>query len=348
MIALGSESTLWRLDLFVSEIRIQEFRGIKKCEEPLNFADFTVLIGRNNSGKSTVLEALSLLPEPKSHSLRYYQDIRRIHLLHEIHGGASSMVYNYSGKAIIEYAVRNKTWVIEVDDSGNAYLQIKGLQGIDVRSDPIGGVGKALGISRTRIGRELDRMVFFIPNDTSIMNRLAEGLRQEKQKNFVFKTGAHTRVAKELINKCVDDKYTEILFSPELSARKELPNGDIQYIKIRDLGDGIEKVALLVLWIDALKPDLILWDDFEGSAHPSLTRLILEWLRKKTCQIVLSTHSIDVLSILPDVRPRDARVIQLRKTAEDALIHQDLTLEELETLIETNQDPRNLVDLLEL
>lgn len=332
----------------MKNMKIQEFRGIKDCDKPLNFAEFTVLIGRNNSGKSTVLEALSLLPVPHLYGLRYYGNIKRIDILREIHGGVSSMVYNYSGKAIIEYTIRKEAWVITVADDGHVFLQIRGLQGIDARTHPASAVAKVLGKSKTKIENELDRMVFFIPNDTSIMNRLAEALSSERHRNFVFKTGAHARVAKELINECVDDKYTEILFAPELSARKELPNGEIQYIKIRDLGDGIEKVALLVLWIDALNPDLILWDDFEGSAHPSLTRLILDWLRKKKCQIVLSTHSIDVLGILLDVRPTDVRVMQLKKTREDTLIHQDLTLEELESLIEANQDPRNLVDLLGL
>ena len=80
-------------------------------------------------------------------------------------------------------------------------------------------------------------------------------------------------MAKELINNCVDDKYTEILFSPDLSARKDRGEGmSPLYVKVKDLGDGIEKVVLIALWLEALKPSLVLWDDFEGSAHPTLIK----------------------------------------------------------------------------
>jgi hypothetical protein len=166
---------------------------------------------------------------------------------------------------------------------------------------------------------------------------------------MVMKTGAHARVARELINKCVDDSYTEILFAPELSARKEL--GDSKpplYIKVKDLGDGVEKVILTALWLEAISPSLILWDDFEGSAHPTLIKLLLEWLGKKHWQVIMSTHSIDVITSLLEVRPKDAKVLQLRKTNDDVLIHEDLSLEELEDLIDTSQDPRKLVDSLKL
>lgn len=334
--------------MFVSQVNIQEFKGIKNCDKPLEFSDFTVLIGRNNSGKSSVLEALSLLPCPSSIHLPYYNDTR-INLLSSIHGGDSSMVYAYSGTASIEYIVHNKTWKIKLAEEGRVSLKIPEVDPQETQTDFTQLARKALGLKmHSQTTREINSKVFFVPNDTSFMNSIFEAMASKKNRYFIMKTGAHTRVAKELINKCVDDKYTEILFAPELSARKQLPDGNVLYIKIKDLGDGIEKVALLVLWLEALNPALILWDDFEGSAHPSLIEEILKWLCKKKWQVILSTHSIDVLSKMLDVRPKNAKVMQLKKTDNDILIHQNLQLEELETLIEANQDPRKLVDLLKL
>jgi len=191
-------------------------------------------------------------------------------------------------------------------------------------------------------------MVFFVPSDTGFLNRLQQSLSDKRNQNLVTKTGAHVRVVKELVNECVDDRYTEILFAPELSLRKEPTDGTPFYVRIRDLGDGIEKVATIAIWLEALNPDIVLWDDFEGSAHPTLIRILLNWLAKKPWQVVISTHSIDVLNSLLDVRPSDAKVVSLKKTSEDLLLHQDFTLEELENQIETNQDPRKLVDFLKL
>lgn len=341
--------------MFVSKVDIQEFKGIKKCDKPLGLSDFVILIGRNNSGKSSVLEALSLLPLPYDFLLPYC-DKTRVQLLSDLHGGKSSMVYAYSGIASIKCRIQPKkgmhgrNWEIELDGRGSANLYVSGLDRQTILTDPIRAMSGVLRLkaSKKEISRIVNTRVFFIPNDTSFLDRMFQTMGHETNRYLVMKTGAHTRVARNIINECVDDKYTEILFAPELSARKELPDNNVLYIKIKDLGDGIEKVALLVLWLEALNPALVLWDDFEGSAHPTLVKLLLKWLCKKKWQVILSTHSIDVLSSLLDVKPKNAKVIQLRKTMGDVLVHQDLSLEELETLIEANQDPRILVDLLRL
>jgi hypothetical protein len=62
----------------------------------------------------------------------------------------------------------------------------------------------------------------------------------------------------------------------------------------------------------------------------------------------MSTHSIDVLTALLEVRPKDTKVIELKKPDSDILIHENLSLEQLEDIIETSQDPRKLVDRLKL
>ncbi len=180
------------------------------------------------------------------------------------------------------------------------------------------------------------------------MDRLQAKINEEGIWNLVTKSGANSKVIK-LINKCVDDKYTEVLKTPALSARKERgKERQPLYVKVKDLGDGIQKVVTTALWLEALSPSLLLWDDFEGSAHPSLIKELLDWIAKKPWQVVMSTHSFDVLNSLLDVRPKETTVIQLKKTDEDVLIQKSLSLEELENIIDTSQDPRKLVDLLEL
>lgn len=334
--------------MLVSSIDIEEFRGIVRCKTPLALSKFTVLVGRNNSGKSSVLEALSLLP---MYSFRPpYIDDSRIDFVARLHAGKSSLVYGYSGGAMIKYKIQDKTWTIRIKDEGLDHQDIEGVEESNLLNNPALALAKIFDIDhrKDKLYDEVNNLVFFIPNDSYFMDRLHSKLRDEKYRNMVIKMGANTRVA-ELINKCVDDRYTEVLFTPEFSARKERGSGKSPlYIKVKDLGDGVQKAVLRALWLEAINPSLVLLDDFEGSAHPTLIKLLLEWLSKKSWQVIISTHSIDVLTSLLEVRPKDSKVIQLKKTNDDVLLHEDLTLEELENVIETSQDPRRLVDSLKL
>jgi ABC-type lipoprotein export system ATPase subunit len=341
--------------LFVSSIDIKEFRGIAHCKTSLSLSKFTVLIGRNNSGKSSVLEALSLLPNPKCKP-DYLRD-SKFEFLKKQHGGQSSTIYGYSGTAVLRYTLHDRLWEIKIKDQGEPALVIEGFKGSQWGSD----IEKALrktGLSDRKeaeykvadeIEGEMSETVFFIPNDTSFIDNLHFILSDERFRNLVTKAGAHVNVTKDIVNRCVDDQYTEILFAPELSARKERGEGKPPfYVKVKDLGDGIQKAVLTALWLEALNPSLVLWDDFEGSAHPTLIKVLLEWLSKKPWQVIMSTHSFDVLNGLLDVRPKDTKVVMLKKTNDDVLLHEDLTLEQLEDIVETSQDPRRLVDALKL
>ena len=332
--------------MFVSSMDIKEFRGIECCKTPLSLSNFTVLVGRNNSGKSSILEALSLIPF--SVNPLVYTGENRLSFIEKLHGGRTSLVYGYSGTALLTYVIKEKTWIIKIGDNANTSpsLEIDGV----ASQNAVVQVADALNIPKENdFPSKINDKVFFIPADSAFINSLFSNLNSEKYRNLVTKIGANVNVAKELVNNCVDDKYTEILFAPELSARKERGEGiPPLYVKVKDLGDGIEKVVLIALWLEALKPSLVLWDDFEGSAHPSLIKGLLEWLSKKPWQVIMTTHSIDVLTSLLEVRPKDTKVIQLKKTNDDILLHEDLTIDQLEDVIETSQDPRKLVDSLKL
>ena len=99
--------------MIIKNLNIKEFRGIKSCKRPIEFTNFNVLIGRNNSGKSSVLEALSLIPNPKSKE--YVTDKSKIQFLAELHSPLrlskekeendpyNPLIYLYNGIATIDY-----------------------------------------------------------------------------------------------------------------------------------------------------------------------------------------------------------------------------------------------------
>jgi len=83
--------------VFVEEVDLRRFRGVKECREPVRLSGFTVLVGRKNSGKTAVLEALAFLPLPdNAHRLPFLGDIAKV--IGTLHGSLSSLVYGYSGR----------------------------------------------------------------------------------------------------------------------------------------------------------------------------------------------------------------------------------------------------------
>ncbi len=319
--------------MLIKNLDLKEFRGIKGCKEPIGLSKFTVLIGRNNSGKSTILNALYMLPHPVSESA-IPPESGRIDYLREI---TANPVYGYSGIAELRY--NDGEVILRIDENFN----IDSFKIMDKELKKVRGWDFTPSYEYFNI-KSPEEYSVLIPNDTYVIKKIDSKITELQNK--IMKSGAHIRIAK-LISECVADNYTEIL-PDTLKIRKELPDGNIHYIRIEDLGDGAKKAVKLMLLLEVIKPKMVLWDDFEASAHPSLIKILLSWLAQRDWQVVLSTHSIDVLYELLEVNPRDVRILQLNKDENDILHHKALTAEELEDFMDANLDPRLLTDLLKL
>ena len=324
--------------VFVKQLNIKEFRGIKKCKKLLEFSKFNVLLGRNNSGKSAVLQALSLLPHPtlsQPMSLKFGKVENRLWFLERLIGGIRSTIYRYAGTASLDFKfiARDKIYSIRLDDKG----KVKGVVGDQEINIPT--ACEYVGIKP----EEGPNWAVFVPSESDFLREVELKLSSEWAK--VEKSESHIGVIREVINPVVDENFTEVLRSDhELWVRKEI-GGKPFRVNVRDLGDGIEKTLNILLFLEVCAPKLVLWDDFEISAHPSLVKRLLWWLDKKEWQVVLATHSIDVLYELVEIKPKDAVIIQLKKTEDDTLTYNTLTLDQLEDSLSAGHDPRLLVDL---
>lgn len=316
--------------MFISSLDITEYRGIKKCSTPIRFSKFNVLIGRNNAGKTTILETLFFLPHPSANSNNYDQE-PRINKIINYHKGHlyKPLLYAFSGEANIDYIVNNKKCALKITESSYEFF---------IENKQITNTKDVLDILKIK-ENVLDDTVLYYPNRTDLIEELE--LQLSNLQDQIIKNGYHVSVA-ELLSKCVDDEYSEILFMNPIKMRKILSNGNFIYIPLKDLGDGFEKAMKLIPIIELRKPKLILFDDFETSYHPSLIRILLEWLNERDCQIILTTHSIDVLYELLDLKPKNTKVIHLQKDKDDQLLYKDLTMDDLEDLLDSSSDPRLL------
>lgn len=322
----------------VERLELNEFRGIKKTFQPIPLRRFNVFIGRNNSGKSSILEALSLLPHPLLDTPRLLHGLEewntRIQVLLNLHGHRKeSLVYGYDGVARLNFSVRNRLVSISIDTKGIVKLLI------DNQLEPV----KDRLLVSLKIHTD---DVVFIPSSSSFIKALEVSLYD----NWftVEKAKAHSSVV-STISQCVDDIYTEVTprFN-ELYIRKVLSDEFTNYVRIKDLGGGVKRALLVMMWLETLNPKLILWDDVEAFSHPSLTKKVLEWLNERAAQVVVSTYSVDVLLKLIDIKPVDAQILVFSKSKDDVLSYKSLSIEDLENFIGMYQDLRKIVATMNL
>ncbi|KKN53049.1 hypothetical protein LCGC14_0606380 [marine sediment metagenome] len=319
--------------MFVKSLNIKEFRGIKACDKALKFSNFTILIGKNNAGKSSILEALSLLPDPKYND--YITRKKKINNLKDLHQGSiKDLLYLYAGTSTLQFGIEYLQAIISINET-----ETKASWNNEEAS-----IGKKISELFQVPQTKMSEMVLFIPFTTSILSDLE--IRMKVLKELIMKKGYHIKLAK-FLSECVNDVYSELVFLEPISLRKVYPDNNV-YLKLKDLGSGAEKLIKIMSLFEVLSPKLIIIDDFEAGFHPTMIKLFLKWLKDKKWQTIISTHSIDVLYHLVDIKPPDTTILQLNKSNEDILSHEVITLEELEDLLDANTDPRLLLDALRL
>jgi len=278
------------------------------------------LIGRNNAGKSAILEALFLLPNPKEDVFGHHKLYFVKNLLHS----GESLTYGYWGDAKIQYTFEYywdnypllceyETVIGENVVSRLSNFEVKSNDKKDIEKFSEEELAKILKEAIMRwdeTKKEIEEKIrksentsLLIPSNISLIKEFDHKIASEKNK--LMKQGSHVKVAK-LISKCIEDEFTEI-YLDTMELRKELPDGNAFYIHLDDLGDGIKKAVRVMLLLEAVKPKIVLWDDFEIFAHPSLIETLLKWLTEEDWQVVLSTHSIDILYALLSIKKTQGR-----------------------------------------
>ncbi|HEC38081.1 hypothetical protein LCGC14_1158720 [marine sediment metagenome] len=315
--------------MFVDGINIREFRGIKGCKKPLEFSKLNILIGRNNAGKTTILEALSLLPQPNSPDPIIGES--KIDVLSSLHDSKPNqyeyLLYFYTGEALIEYYLKNKEFSILLSKRRpEVFLEKKRIRDeVEIRS-----------FFNTK---NLRNLVIYIPFDSKFLNDMEKKI--EVLKYEINKEGFNVKLA-TTINTCLDDKYSEIMFQDKIILRKILGENKFNYVNLKDLGSGAKKVIKIMALVEVLKPKLLLIDDFEAGLHPSLIDIFLNWINDKKLQTIVSTHSIDVLYRLTEIDPEDTKILFLKKSQDDILQYNEKHIDEIEDFLNANTDPRRL------
>lgn len=327
-------------------LRLRNFKGVK--EGDLNIYPFTILMGANNSAKTTVLEALFLLPNPlrdflgecavnvvkESHSLTYEQT------------GATFLFNNYTsreasialdGDELKMYRDSNNTTYFSKPNEATLMKAKIKIDGNDVEDRWLGTINLNGGCGFVaNVGRQNEALLFnsYVLRRAFIyfINRWIE----------LANSGILQKVAKEM-SSFSSEKYSSFTYEPFVANVHAMYAFTASGIRVRvsDLGEGMQVYVAVRLLYSLLNPKALLWDDVEAHVNPKMLVSVAGWLNEVSSagvNVVVTTHSLEAAEILAKA-VSDAKIVMLY-LENGKLKSKEMEIDEVEELKKAGIDIR--------
>ena len=283
----------------ISFIAIENFRGINKGKIK-GFAQLNVFIGKNNSGKSTILESLAISQNPDM-----LPDIVNRRGWH----GLDTILSIFRSRDIKKkILIRNDNHKVEINHVISQAHDVEFLtktKGFDERVIALNVkiTKDRTFIKKTRVyfdskgnyqnfveskSKEFEK-VFFIDHRSIYGKTLIDAY------NLVFEHGYKSH---ERLMNVLNEVYPEIvdvrLFSEEVGPEIIYKHEKVPFFA---MGDGFKSAYIYLTHLMNIENGYIICEEPENYQHPSSRKLIVRGIIKsaKRNQIFISTHSIELI-----------------------------------------------------
>jgi len=308
--------------VMIKDIHIQNYRGIKDLKIK-DFKRINLLVGDNNSGKTSVLEAIGLSSNYNITGVVAFESFRESGRLPQIQVFDPKLWSNF------EYLFHEKSF----SEGFKISLTIKNEtseseDNITLKCILSKEVGKFLGTPVVAVIDQNQNNSLIAEYTENEKNPVVLGYSRDGTSNQI--SGARIFVGVSLIStatpspeelmammKKVVEKNDEVLFSkiaqvidPKIKNIKTA--GDEIYadigkisVPLKYMGDGLRKVLNIILKIRELKNGILLIDEIENGLHwktqTILWRAVIAAAVEYNVQIIAATHSRDTIKALSEV-----------------------------------------------
>lgn len=334
----------------VKRLKLENFRGVKNGE--IELGDLTILVGSNNSAKTTILEALFLMPNPLR-PVPYQRsdgDFTAASLIHEIHQTLDSQGYVF---LLYKYIAEDAT--IEWDDS--VYLKFvkhyriytttnKDNFRTEHTTTPNGDIDYfgQLELSSKDFDSLQNRDKLITSDSLLISSELIKFAYLYIHRNWgrIMNLGIMREVAKD-VSRMVNENYINMTIEPFMGGNLSIFGflDDGSRVRLGDLGTGAQIYIISRILYELKKPKILLWDDIEAHLNPRMLVRIAEWfseLIEEGVQVVISTHSLEAVKILSEFNKN--AIICLTSLEDGILKERKMSIEEVDKLLSAGIDIR--------
>ena len=324
-------------------LEMKNFRGIKQGKVELN--DVNILIGGNNTGKTTILEALFLAPNPLRETPYTKRAIEILNERHKTLGTQGyTFIHHYYTETPAQITVASREKKIKINfDMGKSKISVSVKDEKTEKETTLGFLG---AISNSIEGTAHENEVFL--EDSLYFHPSLLKLAWNSLSSIwirVLGLRITSEIAKQ-VSSAIGGKYDDITLEPFMAGQITLymREVDARRIRLGDIGDGIQVFITLRLLYELSKPSLLLIDDVESHMNPRLLGVLANWLadviERDKVILVASTHSIEaaklISSLLEDYNPQ----ILLLSIQDGVLDYKRLSLGDVEKLEKIGVDVR--------
>ena len=336
----------------IESLKIKNFRGIKEGE--LKLSTLTILLGGNNSGKTAILEALFLAPNPFRRVPyvvgRYNSAAEVVHSMHETLNsqGFAFLLNKYTAEnAEIECKVNGDEFLLRFIRKGESILVSTNKEMRSYNTEFTEGkeIKYFGGLELSSFKTYPYDSGLFINNTLLISPKFVKIGYDYLEENWasIINLGVCRKVAEEA-SELSAERYKDITIEPFLGKKLAIYAylEDGTRIRLGDLGEGIQNYILARILYEVEKPEVLLWDDVEAHLNPRILLNIAEWFSgivEDGKQIIVTTHSLEAAKTIAGLNEEKAR-IYLISLDNNILKAKEFTLEEIDKLIEAGIDVR--------
>jgi predicted ATPase len=302
--------------MLLPDLRIKNYRLFKEFEIE-QLARVTLIAGRNNTGKSSLLEAAHLLADENVPSA--LRDVLRIRGEYGEKGIVSPLFYGYrlsfgatvriaSEERYVKFSIPDREEMEKwLDEESQLYeneeqVLLMRIEPSEGKSQPFPLQGKDGAIDRRSLRSALRRYdgyqrSFLLEGTASLYG----GNRFEELKKLWDKISL-TPQANDIVEvlKIIEPKVTGIDFLRAENNVKVLLEGEERPVLIGSLGDGMRHLLMIALPLTSARDGVLLIDEIDTGLHYTvlidLWRMIFTVAERLNVQVLATTHSWDCIA----------------------------------------------------